>query len=138
MPQINLLTLLRCNMYTQKEMGKILGMTPHRVSRMVLRLEGRGIIKVHRTLVQSGRITINGMNQHKTTLYRRSEWDLRKSLHIAEAYASPALAGSGRSVYATAVRTGYQMSSAKLEKSPSTAKQTVSVWAKISGLIWNR
>lgn len=52
---MNLLTLLRTNLYTQKQMGFILGMKPHNVSRLVCDLERRGYIEVERSLVQSRR-----------------------------------------------------------------------------------
>ena len=135
---MNLLTLLRTNLYTQKEMGKILGMKPHRVSLMVLLLERRGIINVERSYVQSGKITINGMNQYQTTLYRRREWPLRKSLLIAEQCDSLRWVGRGAKRSVTVERIGYPAYSASQEESPSTVKQTGSVLARISGWIWNR
>lgn len=136
--ELNLLTLLRTNLYTQKEMGKILGMKPHRVSLMVLRLERRGIINVERSYVQAGKITIYGMNQHETPLYRRRVWDIRKSLLIAEQCDSLRWVGRGQRRSVTVERIGCQAYNALLEKSPSIEKPTVSVWARISGWILNR
>lgn len=71
---MNLLTLLRTNKYTQKQMGFLLGIPEWKVSKYVLKLEARGYIQVHRRYKLSGPVSrpfcVNDQNLYKVTLYR--------------------------------------------------------------------
>lgn len=71
---MNLLTLLRCNKYTQKQMAFLLGIPISKVSSRILELERRGYICVHRRWKASGPTArpflINAQNLYKVTLYR--------------------------------------------------------------------
>lgn len=129
---MNLLTLLRTNLYTQKQMGFILGIKHHNVSRFVCELERRGYIKVERSLVQGRRggrnIVLNGMNLYRTKLYRRQTWDLERSLLIAVRSANRPSVGDGQSNYVKQNDTGSLPSRLLPEKLLSTGRRTVSVW----------
>lgn len=129
---MNLLTLLRTNLYTQKQMGFILGIKHHNVSRLVCELERRGYIEVERSLVQSRRagrnIVINGMNLYKTKLYRRQTWDLERSLLIAARSVSHPSVGAGQKDYVKQNDTGSLPSRLLPERLLSTGRRTVSVW----------
>ncbi|AGZ17719.1 helix-turn-helix DNA-binding domain-containing protein [Escherichia phage 4MG] len=74
---MNLLTLLRTNKYTQKQMGFLLGIPSWKVSKLVLKLESRGYIQVNRRYKLSGPVSrpflIYDQNLYKVTLYRSKE-----------------------------------------------------------------
>lgn len=129
---MNLLTLLRTNLYTQKQMGFLLGIKPYRVSELVCLLERRGYIEVNRSFVQGNRggrnIVINGMNLYKTKLYRRQTWDLEKSLLIAVKLENHRLDGAGLNNCEKQTDIGSPVCKQQTERSSSTGRRTVSVW----------
>lgn len=71
---MNLLTLLRSNKYTQKQMAFLLDTSVGKVGHRILELERRGYIVVHRRYKVSGPVArpymINAQNLYKVTLYR--------------------------------------------------------------------
>ncbi|ADP02617.1 hypothetical protein [Salmonella phage PVPSE1] len=117
---MNLLTLLRTNKYTQKQMGFLLGMPSWRVSKLVLKLEKRGYIQVSRRYKLSGPVSrpfcVYDQNLYKVTLYRSKECPEIKATPTKAQSKNPASAGRGLRNFAKHLVTGCLTSIQRQEK----------------------